>query len=215
MSLPTEMPLAQRREFLNNYDKLVAMFGAELVDEGLMRYSVRELVDEYQVPLEDAYNRPIGARLPYQKPCILLARKRGHHRFINAQGWEKSVSVPMETYMVPAQYQGNVQAQHILKPAMHTLFPWLRGFRLDIYKLDFYQNWPGEFYVKLGTHYWKGGFDSLYVPFDAFAAGDVNAIIKRNQTYFDDYTKDKTVWQRISLDPVVITFLDKVKENKR
>lgn len=215
MSLPNEMPLEQRREFLRDYDKLVTLFGAELVDQGLMKYSVTHLCDEYHVPLEDADNRPRAANPPWQKPCVPLGRKRTYHRFFNAQGWEKSVSVPVETYMVPAQYQHTYQVQHIVAPAMKALYPWLASFKLSIYPLQFHQNAYSEFYVNTGTPYWKHAFNQLYVPFHAFMAGDVNAIIKRNQTYFDDYTKDKTVWQRMSLDPVVIAFLDKVKENAK
>lgn len=46
-----EMSLEERRKFLNNYDKLVEMFGQELVDEGLLRYGM--LYDLPDVPAQD------------------------------------------------------------------------------------------------------------------------------------------------------------------
>lgn len=210
-----ELNLEQRREFLKNYDMLVELFGQDLVDEGLLSYSMYQLCDEYQIPLQDAYGRPAANVLdkPYHKVYISLGKKHTHYRFVNNQGWEKSVATPVTSWQVPAQYQHTHQARHIVRPALHKLRPWLHAFRLHIYPMEFYQNRDQDFYVKLGANYWKGGFDCLYVPIKAFLAGDVDAIIKRNETYFKDYTKDETVWGRMKLDPTVIRFLDLVKES--
>lgn len=209
-----ELTLEQRRQFLNNHDKLVAMFGQDLVDEGLMRFSMHQLCDAYQIPLQDAYGHPASnvPSKPYHRVYISLGKKHTYHRFVNPQGWEKSVPTPVTEWQVPSQYQSNYQADYIVKPALLAMFPWLKNFRLRVYKLDFYQDWAGEFYVSLGYNYGpKGGFDCLYVPYEAFMAGDVNAVIERNQTYFTDYTKDPTVWQRMSLDPTVIAFFDHMR----
>lgn len=212
-----ELNLEQRRQFLKNHDKLVELFGQDLVDEGLLRYSMLQLCDEYQIPLQDADGRPAYnvRKEPYQKPHIFLGKKRTHYRFVNHQGWEKSVATPVTSWQVPAQYQHTHQAQNIVRPALHKLRPWLNAFRLNIYPMEFYQDFDQDFYVKLGAEYWKGGFSSLYVPVKAFLAGDVDAIVKRNETYFKDYTKDETVWGRMKLDPTVIRFLDLVKESAK
>lgn len=213
--LPDTLSLEERREFYTNYKRLAAVFGADLIDEGIMRLSVRSLIDECNIPLQDHNQRPIAEGRCYQKPNRLLGKKQTHHRFTNPGGWEKSVSVPVSCYMVPNYHQRNDEGPKIIAPALRTLHPWLHGFRLNVYKMDFSDRSWDEFYVELGTNYWKGGFGSLYVPAKAFLAGDVDAIVRRNQEYMTDYIRDPLVWARMKNDPVVIAFLDKVKEHAK
>lgn len=212
-----ELNLEQRREFLKNYDKLVEMFGQDLVDEGLMRYNMRQLCDEYQIPLQDVNGRPADnvRDKPYQKPHIFLGKKRAYYRFVNSTGWEKSMPTPVTEWQVPAQYQHTYQVENIVRPALLKLHPWLANFKLAIYALDFYNGYDQDFYVKLGVNYWKSGFDCLYVPMKAFLAGDVDAIVARNESYFKDYTKTSSVWNCMKLDPTVIRFLELTKENAK
>jgi hypothetical protein len=222
------MELEQRREFLRNYDKLVDMFGQELVDQGLARYTDGQLTETKDFPLEDSNGRSLNPGKPYG-PHIYVGRTYTHHRFVNSQGWEKSVLVPVERYTVANQYQHNYQAQHIVKPAMLEMYPWLSEFELSIFSIDFCESGVKEFYVKLSETY--SGHKSLYVPYKAFMEGDVEAIVKRNEEYLKWYTKSDALWNamrdalwnamRDALwnamreDPVIDAFLSKVKENKK
>ncbi len=206
------MELEQRREFLRNYDKLVEMFGQELVDEGLARYTDGQLTETKDYPLENANGRSLNPGKPYG-PHIYLGRTAAHYRFVNEDGWEKYVFVKVERYIVPNQYQRSYQAERIVKPAMLTLYPWLSEFKLQIYGMDFYANHAEEFYVNLSKAY--SGHKTLYVPYKAFMEGDVAAIIKRNEGYLGWYTKGGDVWNAMRDDPVIDRFLTKVKENKK
>jgi hypothetical protein len=188
------------------------MFGQELVDQGLASYTDSQLTETKDYPLEDANMRGRTPGKPYG-PHIYVGRTRTHYRFINSQGWEKYADVPVERYTVPNQYQHNYQAQHIVKPAMLAMYPWLSEFKLSIYSIDFYKSGVDEFYVKLSETY--SGHKSLYVPYKAFMEGDVEAIIKRNEDYLKWYTKSDALWNLMREDPVIDAFLSKVKENKK
>jgi hypothetical protein len=206
------MELEQRREFLHNYDKLVELFGQELVDQGLMRYTDSQLLGTQDYPLKDANGRSLKPSKPYG-PHIYVGRVCTHHRFTNREGWEKSVFVPVERYKVRNQYQHNYQSQLIVKPAMLALYPWLADFKLNIYSVHFYENGSNEFYVKLSREY--SGHTCLYVPYKAFMDGDVEAIIKRNEEYLKWYTKSDEVWNAMREDPVIDEFLSKAKGNNK
>lgn len=206
------MELEQRREFLRNYDKLVELFGQQLVDVGLSRYTDSDLTEHLDFPLEDARGITLNPGKPYG-PHIYIGRTRASHRFVNNDGWEKSVYVPVERYLVPNQYQNIHQVNYIVKPAMMTLYPWLTDFNLNIYSIQFYEIQHNEFYVKLSKEY--SGHTCLYVPYNAFMDGDVAAIIRRNEEYLEWYTKGSELWSAMREDPVVGAFLEKVKENKK
>lgn len=210
-----DLPLEQRREFLRNYSELVNLFGQELVDAGLMRYTLDQLCSAYQIPLQDAYGRPINnaQSKPGHVPYIFLGQKQTHYRFINAAGWEKSVPTPVTEWQIPNPNQGIYQAKHIVRPALLAKHPELASFRLNIYEQCFYSGHDEDFYVELGYGYWKNNsFSSLYVPLNAFLTGDVGAIVERNQSYFKWYTKTDSVWNAMKLDPTVIAFLNIIKK---
>lgn len=206
------MNIEQRREFLHNYDKLVELFGQELVDQGLMRYTEYQLLETRDYPLEDVNKRSLNPGKPYG-PHIYLGRVGTYHTFHNSEGWEKSVFVTVDRYKVPHQHQYNYQAQHIVKPAMLALYPWLADFTLNIYSIHCHESGSNEFYVKLSREY--SGHTCLYVPYKAFMQGNVEAIIKRNEEYLKWYTKSDVVWNTMREDPVIDAFLSKVKENKK
>ena len=218
MSLPNELSLEERREYYKKYPQLCELLGQEAVDEGLMRYSVMSLVEELQLPQTDVDGRPMAnpSQKPWCTPYRELGTKRTHYRFIRDGGWEKYTSTVVLSFMVPHQYQHNDMARYIIKPALLKRCPWLAGFKLKVYSMDFYRDSHDEdFYVELGCDYYaKGGFNSLYVPIRAFLRGDVAAIVKRNQTYFKDYCHTDAVWAAMKLDPTVIRFLDLVRENQ-
>jgi len=208
-----EMSLEERRKFLNNYGKLVKMFGQELVDEGLLRYGLMyDLVEYKDFPLQDANGRSLNPSKPHGH-SIYIGRLSTPHRFVNRQGWEKTVTVPVERYLVPYTWQGNDQAKHIVRPAMLKLYPWLEEFYFHVYQLCFFKDKQEEFYVTLSEEY--GGHKSLYVPFHDFMVGDTEAICKRNESYLSWYTRDGVVWEKMRKDPVVLHFLKSTEGNKK
>lgn len=209
MSLPNDLSIEDRRAYCKATPKLVAMFGQDLVDEGLRRFTMTQLVEVMQIPLKDAEGRPLPDRECWHKPHQFLRNVVTHHRFVDARGWEKAVSTPVKQYMIPYHYQHTYEAQHIIRPAMEALFPWIKPFKLSIYDVGYSEN--PEFYVDLPEAY--KGHKALYVPYKAFAEGDVEAIIKRNETYLRDYTKSDEVWKSMSQDPVVIAFLLETEAN--
>ena len=217
MYLPNELSLVERREYYKKYSQLCELLGQEAVDEGLMRYSVMSLVEERQLPKTDVDGRPLAnaSQTPWEKPHRYLGKKHSYYCFTNPDGWQKYALAEVLSFMVPHPYQHNDMARHIIKPALLKRCPWLASFKLNIYSMNFYKDSPDDdFYVSLGCDYYaKGGFSSLYVPIHAFLRGDVDAIVKRNQTYFKDYCRTDAVWAAMKLDPTVIRFLELTKGN--
>lgn len=204
--LPIELSLEDRRLFWRNYDRWCALFTQPLVDEQLMKLSVMSIVDEFKSPLRDAYDRPRQGGC-YQKPNRPLGTHHTHYRFTNEQGWEKSVYVPCDTYMVPAQYQ-STKHENIIRPIMMARYPWLAKYKCSFYSLNFYEGHTEEFYVRTANeHGPQGGHRSLYVPYEAFMAHDVAAIEKRNAEYLRGYTKGNETWNSMRQDANVIAFL--------
>lgn len=207
--LPRELSMEDRRLFWRNYDKWCALFTPELVDEQLAKLSVMSIVDEQLYPLRDAYGRPKQAPEKVYGVSRHLGRRSTYYRFVNESGWEKSEFVPCEVFMVPARYQSTKHGD-MIEPMMHALYPWLAKFKCDFYSLNFYDNRAEEFYVRVGAD--VEGHRSLYVPYEAFKAGHVAAIVERNEKYLRWYNKDKDVWGTMKKLPTVNAFLDKVRE---
>jgi hypothetical protein len=205
--LPNELSLNDRRLFWRNYDKWCAMFTQPLVDAQLMGLSVTSIVDEYKVPLRDAYGKPRQGREPGFQPHRKMGTHHTHYTFHNEQGWEKTEYVPCDTYMVPAQYQ-STKHDGMIAAMMHALYPWLAKYKCSFYSMNFYDNHAEEFYVRTANeHGPQGGHRSLYVPYDAFKAHDVAAIEKRNADYLRWYTKGEATWNSMREDANVIAFL--------
>ena len=204
--LPTELSIEERCLFWRNYDKWCAMFTAHEVIEQLAKLPIHDIVDELKVPLQDAYGRPRQPYTPYETHRK-LGSKRTHYRFVNEQGWEKTVDVPCDIYMVPARYQSNAHTQ-VIKAIMEARYPWLTEFKCSFYQLSFYPNHVEEFYVKTAQSH--GGHQSLYVPYAAFMTKDIAAIEKRNESYLQSYTRSNVVWNSMKDDANVLAFLLKV-----
>lgn len=205
-----ELSLEDRRLFWRNYDKIVALFGAEKIDEGLMALKPSDIVEIYAAPLEGP-TQPFG-RNDYSGKCWLQPNRqvspgREYVTFCNGE-WEQHKRVLCNRYLVPHQYQ-SLRAESIIRPALVAKLPWLEGFKLAIYQMDFLDNFDDEFYVSLESKH--GGHTSLYVPYKAALSGDVAAIVKRNESYLKWYCKTDDVWASMKADPVVVAFLDNVK----
>lgn len=204
--LPDDLSLEDRRAYWCNYDKWCALFSRAEVDAQLMALSVHDIVDERAVPQRDWAGRSLPDRPPYGVHRALGTRTT-HHRFVNEAGWERSESVPCSIYMVPAQYQSNAHTQ-VITAIMHERYPWLTQFKCNFYALNFYNSHTEEFYVRTAQeHGERGGHRSLYVPYAAFFARDVNTIIKRNEAYLKDYTRSDTTWSSMREDANVVAFL--------
>lgn len=208
MTLPTTLTLEERREFFTGYRGMCAMFDQERVDAGLMLYKVTDLVEEEQVPLQDANHRSINYREPFGTHRY-LGRANRYHRFVRGDGWEKTEHVPVDLYMRPYKYQHNYHSKLIIRPAFLAMYPWLAAYEFDTYS---YQDWVRyEFYVRLGENI--NGHRSLYVPIDAFKNGDTTEIVKRNSTYLKWYTKSDETWDKMRQLDVVKSFLVDVAQH--
>lgn len=203
--LPDDLSLEDRRAYWCNYDKWCALFSRAEVDAQLMALSVRDIVDERTVPLRDWAGRSLNGTC-WQKPQQLLGSEHAYHTF-HHEGWQRVERVPCNIYMVPAQYQSNAHTQ-VITAIMHERYPWLTQFKCSFYSLHFYDNHTEEFYVRTAQEHGEhGGHRSLYVPYAAFFARDVNTIIKRNEAYLKDYTRSDTTWSSMREDANVVAFL--------
>lgn len=208
MPLPTTLTLEERREFFKDYREMCAVFGQERVDAGLMLYKVTDLVEEKQVPLQDANHRSTNYREPYG-PHRYIFRANRCYRFVRQDGWEKTEFVTVDLYMVPYVHQGNYHSKLIIRPALLAMAPWLATYEFDAYTYNFGRAY--EFYVRFGADI--NGHRSLYVPIDAFKNGDSAAIIERNATYLKRYTRSDDTWKKMCQLDVVKSFLADVAHN--
>jgi hypothetical protein len=126
--------------------------------------------------------------------------------------YTKTVRVMCRRSIVPNRYQG-LRHENVLRPCLVQKFPWLSSFRLSIYEVHLGGNGTPEFYVDLDAD--VQGHQSLYVPYEAFFAGNVDAIVERNRSYLKWYTHADLIWDEIKSLPKVKKFLTLVaKHNK-
>lgn len=197
--------ITNRRKFFRNYAKFSEWFGAENVDAALTLVNFDKLVEVYKT--EQKHNARCYHTVNLELPAGLDFIHKTHPM---DSSYSKTIHVMCNRWLVPNQYQRLVD-ESILRLNLLKKYPWLRRYTLEIYGLDFYPNSGSpEFYVNIGKS--VNGHRSLYVPYEAFFAGDVEAIIKRNQTYLNWYTKGDDVWNAISAQPSVQKFLDSVRK---
>jgi len=194
ISLNDNMSIEQRREFFRAYKDLVAMFGQECVDAGLIQVPVRNLVEllEMPHPADKYHSTPTRGGTPkpcYMKPSLYLGSEMRsvtvHHPFDSS--FTKYDRRWCDVYLAPNRYQGLCHNQ-IITPCLLKRFPWLSEFRINVYEFRG-GDATEEFYVKLGQRI--EGHDSLYVPYTALIAGDADAIAARMRTYLSWYNKEK------------------------
>ena len=209
MSMYTgDLSLEDRRTFWRAYESLSALFGAEAIDTGLMSLRPTEVVEIYASPLD-------GPRYPgcgsYSGECFYKPQReleRGHEYVTFHNGdWEQHKRVPCRRYLVPYQYQGLSHGK-VIRPALLSKFPWLEKFELKIY--EFRGDGHNEIYVTTASDH--RGHKALYVPYSALFAHDAEAIIERNRSYLEWYTKSSAAWESMKDDPVVVAFLKEVKK---
>ena len=210
MSIYTDdLSLEDRRLFWRNYDDFAALFGAEYIDAGLMTLKPTNIVSIHNAPLEgpdDALNRNFRGDCWY-KPNRFLGKTHGYVMFYKG-AWQQQCRVACNQYLVPYPHQ-DLHVRQVITPALVVRAPWLAKFQIDIYPLRFLMSPGGEFYVRLANNH--HGHRSLYVPYRALLAGDAEAIIKRNRSYFKRYTKADNVWESMQDDPVTVSFLEEVR----
>lgn len=197
------LTMDDRRAYWKNYADYVRLFGADLVDTMLEALPEHDIVGEYDSPLRN-YD---GKHLPghcYHKPRRLRRMVSKYYRFTNDQGWEKSVCVPCNVYLIPHTFQ-HLNHGEFLQKLLLAKHPWLSAFKLSCYGLGRSPNDPSEFYVTTQTD----GLEyspELYVPVEALVNGDVEAIKKRNETYLRWYHLSDEQWEALSKHPVTLAF---------
>lgn len=203
-----DLSLEDRRAYWTNYDKWCAMFSQQEVDEQLLKLPVRSFVDELASPLRDWEGRHLNGGC-WQQPQRLLRSSHEYYIFRNG-GWERHERVLCNVYMVPAKYQ-HLQHAEVISAIMLARYPWLAQFKCNYYSMHFYDNHVNEFYVGcLHKHACHG---VLYVPYDAFMQRDVEAIVKRNETYLKWYTHADDAWASMKNDETVLKFFELLRQS--
>lgn len=183
-----ELTLEQRRAFYREYDQIIALFGEacrDRLDQLLIRIPLDKLTEVFKAPHTDAYGRTVcRPGKPWYPHAVQLPDAWTGYRFVNNEGWEKYVpDVVCSRWLIPNRYQ-HLETPPILRALLLDQVPWLAEFsgRLSLYSLD--GRVEPEFYLQVTC---EGPNKSLYVPFRAFLAGDVEAILERNRSYWRSY----------------------------
>ena len=191
--------LATKIQMFYPYSTFVKWFGSTHVDKALAAIPIGELVE--LSAREAKGNRSHWA----PERCIVLPDGYEHitkcHPFDTS--YTKTERVLCQRSIVPHKYQG-LRHEDVLRPCLLQKFPWLSRFALSIYEVSTYGQ-QSEFYVNLGATI--QGHRELYVPYEAFFAGDVEAILERNRSYLKWYTHADLIWDEIKCLPTVKKFL--------
>lgn len=196
--VPTEMSLTERLFFLRSQERLIEIFGAELVQEKLMEMPTKKLVGIYHAeqkrdPANSVY---LGQGMNYVTSYVTVGGKE----------FSRTDRVICHHWLVPNKIQHTELGQHLIRPCLLQKWPWLSEFKLDVYgTLD-------EFYVQLDAE--VHGHRVLYVPYDALTKGDPEVIVNRMESYFKWYTHGRLGWDDFKNDPEVVKFMEAFNANK-
>lgn len=190
-SIIDPLTLKQKIKFFRSYNAFVKYFPERSVDLELDKLKTSELVTEYLQPLTNWSGKVLNHHDPsHMGVAEPLGTKRTHYRF-HKDGWERSAPVICTCWRVPSQYQGLPQGK-MLVALLREARPFLQNFTTTCYEINDHENSQNEFYLELGAS--AEGHSSLYVPYGAFLAGDIDAVKKRNKDYFGWYNKKKDIW---------------------
>lgn len=205
-SIYDPLTLEQKIKFFRSYDIFVKYFPKASVDRELDKLSPTELVTEYQQPHTDWAGKVLNRSEPTWLGDAVesLGTKHTHYRF-HKDGWERSANVACDCWRVPSSYQ-NLPQGKMLEALLREARPYLQNFEMACYGIDGGENSHNEFYLKVGTK--AEGHDSLYVPYEAFLAGDIDAIKKRNSDYLGWYNKKVDVWAVLKETEAVKCFFE-------
>lgn len=206
--IPEELSLSERQEYWKNYKLLTQYFPQDLVDEALLSLEVKEIVEEYALATVDVRGRRHYPSKPYGK-CRLLGSEHRAYTYYNDEGWQKTLYVPCDIYLVAREYQ-SLSEPKIIRYCLLKDYPWLSEYRLNIYGMRCGEAIE-EFYVDILENP-KEPFGSLYVPYRAFLEGEPANIVKRNREYSRSYSKQAAEkMEEVLLHPTTQGFLDKVR----
>ena len=107
MSIYTgELSLEDRKIFWRVYESLSALFGAEVIDAGVMALRPSEIAEIYAAPLDGPRTPGCGSYSGncFHKPQRELGRGYEYVTFHNGD-WEQRKRVPCRRYLVPYQYR--------------------------------------------------------------------------------------------------------------
>lgn len=200
--------LATKIHMFYPYSTFVKWFGSTHVDKALSEIPIGDLVE---LSARDAKgNRSNLAR----ERCIVLPDGyeyiTKHHPMDSS--YTKTERVMCQRSIVPNRYQG-LTHEKVLRPCILAKYPWLSRFVFDQYEVHIGGNSIPEFYVNLGATI--QGHRNLYVPYEAFFAGNVEAILERNRSYLKWYTHADLIWDEIKSLPVVKKFLTQVRKHNK
>lgn len=122
----------------------------------------------------------------------------------------KTETLPADFYNVSEQRFIGSFSGELFKFLIHKKLPFLSNYKLDVYNLDFYNEYSKDVYIKLSCG------NSLYVPIMGLMTLDKDIVINRMISYFDKSTKGSYGKSEILLsDPTTIKFfkdMDNYKE---
>lgn len=195
--VPAEMTLREKLFFLQSQERLVEIFGPELVQEKLMEVPTKKLVGIYhsEQKREPANSVYLGQEMNYVTSYVTVGGKE----------FSRTDRVNCHHWLVPNPIQHIEIAPHLIRPCLLQKWPWLSEFVLDVYwALD-------EIYVRLewSVH----GHRNLYVPYDAMVRENPALIVDRMESYFKWYTRGKLGWDNFKNDPEVVKFMEAFNAN--
>ena len=174
------------KKFAVNADRLIEMFGEEIIEKHLNVLSMSDLTTEEFYPEDTAmfYCDKMGA-------CITGKRKHGKIKEYKG-GWEREKEVLGYDVVTRNGRFNTLYEGKLIKYLLIEKWPWLNDFNLSVYGLHGGTSY--EFYAEFGS--FKGVENnkpvrSLYVPFEALVKQDSNIIRNRMETYFGDYYRGK------------------------
>ena len=194
-SIYDPLTLKQKIKFFRSYKSFVKYFPVASVNRELDKLKPGDLVKELQLPHTDWK----GSAMLSDKPTHMgdaiesIGTKQTYYTYYKGE-WQRTALVICSCYRVPSNYQNLPQGKMLLS-LLREVRPFLQSFGMACYEINGHENSLNEFYLELGTK--AEGHGSLYVPYEAFLAGDIDAIEKRNKDYLGWYTKKKDVWNAL------------------
>lgn len=168
------MNMSEARMFIRNYEKLLVVFGPEILAAEVAKFRVEDFSSIDHVPIGstiDAYYREKGYPVEEEKCIWTFQENKGN------TDWHRHVKKAARAYRVPDQCQ--CSEGELITACLIAKWPFLRHFEFRAYHLDNVGNY--EIYVETT----KG--KTLYVPIMALMRKDFSVVKKRMKKYWGDY----------------------------
>lgn len=217
--LPETMDLETRIKFFRAYNPLVTLFGEELVNEGLLKYEIRDLCIIRKAVIREEFKQPRGRSPSPLTNEVDLGTAWTYTEIPHPRdnGYSKHGKALCAFFLGPNPYQGLKHAGLIIRPALLKLFPFLANYKLDVYEYRGHPEHQEEFYVNLDRPLGINGWcTSIYVPYKMLLNRDVEGIIAHNKDVLEKYAvgihdEEAVNWEVIKHDERVKQFLEDLK----